>query len=65
MIEDFTFAFGTDGRIQTDRFFASAGCKKREKLQIYGQTHEILVILTFSSTECLSKSARMSRLARA
>ena len=56
----------TDGRKerQTDRLLASAGCKN-EKIQIHGPTHEILVIITFSSTECLSKSAQMFRLARA
>ena len=54
----------TDGQTdrQTDRLFASAWCKN-EKIQIHGPT--ILVIITFSSTECLSKSAQMSRLARA
>ena len=38
---------------------------KNEKIQIHMPTHEILVIITFSSTECLFKSAQMSRLARA
>ena len=70
MMEDFTCAFGTDGgkdgRMggragrQAGRFFASAECKN-EKIQI----HEILVIITFSSKECLFKPAQMSRLARA
>ena len=38
---------------------------KYEKIQIHEQTHEILVIITFSSTECLFKPAQMPRLARA
>ena len=53
----------TDGRL-TDRLFASARCKN-EKIQIHEPTHEILVMITFSSTECLFKSAQMSRLAKA
>ena len=68
MMEDFTCAFGTsDGYRPTDRQTAALyrlGVKN-EKIQIYGPTQGILVIITFSSTECLSKSAQMSRLARA
>ena len=57
----------TDTDRQTDRQTDSLyrlGVKN-EKIQKYGPTHGIIVIITFSSTECLSKSAQMFRLARA
>ena len=69
MMEDFTCAFGTDGQTdrRTDRETDSLHrlSVKNEKIQKHEPTHEILVIITFSSTECLFKPAQMSRLARA